>query len=245
MAKSYKKPAKGIKQYCAYYRVSTDKQGRSGLGLEAQRAAVQRHINGGAVIAKEFQDVESGRKERPGLEAAVAYCKEHGACLVASKLDRLARSVWIFERIKREGIDFEIVGLPKTPFVLAILAAVAEWEAKAISERTKAALAIKKAKGKKLGYHRREVAAGVKRYWRQRKKELAAARKAKPAPPKQPSKRELADKKIAPLLRAMRKTGLSYAACAARLNESGVKGRSGGQWSAPQVFKVVRRCGIA
>lgn len=243
MANSHKAPAKGIKKYCAYYRVSTDKQGRSGAGLAAQRAAVQRHINGGAKIVKEFQEVESGRKRRPELEAAIAFCQKTGACLVASKLDRLARSVWIFESIKRAGIDFEIVGLPKSPLVQAILACVAEWEAKAISERTKAALAAKKAAGKKLGHDRREVRAGLKRYWKQRRKELAA--NPKPAPVKGPSKRELADKMIAPHLKLMRQNGLTFEACAEALNKNGLKARWGGDWSPQQIGKVARRCGIA
>ena len=233
----------GKKQYAAYYRVSTAGQGRSGAGLAAQRKAVQGYIDGDAEIIKEFKEVESGTKARPELEKAIAFCKEKKACLVASKIDRIARSVWIFEAVKRSGISFEIVGLPKSPLVQQILACVAEWEAKAISERTKAALAIKKSQGKKLGYHRREVRAGVKRYWRRRRKELAA----RPKPPviQKPSKRELADRQVLGHLKLMRKNGQTFQAIADSLNESGIKARWGGKWTKPQIFKVAKRNGVA
>ena len=235
--------AKQKKQYAAYYRVSTAGQGRSGAGLAAQRKAVIDYIAGEGRVIKEFKEVESGTKARPELEKAIAFCKERGSCLVASKLDRIARSVWIFEAVKRSGISFEIVGLPKSPLVQQILACVAEWEAKAISERTKAALAIKKSQGKKLGYHRREVRAGVKRYWRRRKRELAA----RPKPPliKKPSKRELADKAILPHIKLMRKGGLSYELIAVELNEAGLKARMGGKWTKQQIHIVAKRSGLA
>ena len=139
-----------MKKYVAYYRVSTAEQGKSGLGLSGQRRAVLEYINGGAEIIKEYKEVESGTKERPMLNKAITYCKEHGATLVVSKMDRLARSVWLFEKFKKSGIDYEIVGLPKNPLVQQVLASVAEFEAKAISERTKTALAEKKHKEKNL-----------------------------------------------------------------------------------------------
>ena len=113
---------KQSKKYVSYIRVSTNEQGKSGLGLKAQRKAILDYINGQAVVLKEFREVESGTKDRPELQKAIAYCKETGACLVASKIDRLARSLWLFESIKQCGIDFEIVGLPKNPLVQQVLA---------------------------------------------------------------------------------------------------------------------------
>ena len=193
-------------------------------------------------MAKEFKEVESGTKHRPELKKAIAYCKETGACLVANKLDRLARSVRLFEKIKREGIDFEIVGLPKNPLVQQVLASVAEWEARAISERTKAALAIKKAQGIKLGYHRPEVRKGAKKYWKKKRAESAANPKAPRA--KAPSKREIADKSILPHIRLMRSRGETFESIACMLNDNGFKGRNGGRWSNQQVWVVANRNGI-
>ena len=231
------------KLYAAYFRVSTEGQGKSGAGLKAQRKSVLAYIDGRAELVKEFKEVESGTKNRPELKKAIAYCKETGACLVAGKLDRLARSVWIFESIKREGIDFEIVGLPKNPLVQQVLASVAEWEARAVSERTKAALAIKKSQGIKLGYDRPEVRRGAKKYWRERKKEL----KRRPQTPeiKAPSKRELADQFVLPHLKLLRRQGFTFERIALELNKSGFKGRNGGRWSNQQVWVVANRNGIA
>ena len=232
------------KQYAGYFRVSTGGQGKSGAGLAAQRRAVLDYINGNGKtqLVREFREIESGTKDRPELQKAIEFCRETGACLVAAKLDRLARSVWLFEKIKRAGIDFEIVGLPKNPLVLQVLASVAEWEARAISERTKAALAVKKSQGVKLGYSRPEVRAGVKRYWREKKREKAGKPK---APDNRSSKRELADKKVLSLLRFMRKRGATYQSIADALNEDGIKSRGGKKWSKQQIHTVAKRNKIA
>lgn len=244
MKTAIKKPrTPKIKKYAGYFRVSTAEQGKSGAGLEGQRQAVLDYINGDAELVREFQEIESGTKDRPELQKAIAFCKKTGAVLVAAKLDRLARSVWLFEKIKRAGIQLEVVGLPKNPFLLQILASVAEWEARAISERTKAALAVKKSQGKKLGYHRREVKAGVKRYWKKRKKELAAL--PKPEAVKQPSKRELADRIVLPHLKLMRENGATFEKIAAGLNKSGLKSRWGRKWTKQQVHTVAKRNAIA
>ena len=243
MSKRKQKKTPSIKQYAGYFRVSTAGQGESGAGLEAQRQAVLSYINGGAELVREFQEVESGTKDRPELQKAIAFCKQTDAVLVVSKLDRLARSVWLFENIKRAGIQLEIVGLPKEPMVQQIMAAVSQNEARLIAERTKAALKVKKEQGVKLGYDRPEVKAGVKRYWRKKKKEIAARPKAAKA--KGPSKREIADKKIIPHLRLMRKNGATYEKIAAALNESGLKARWGGDWSKQQLHTVAKRNGIA
>lgn len=142
-------------RFAAYYRVSTDKQGRSGLGLEAQRAAVDRYVSGigGAVIVTAFIEVESGRRnDRPELVKALAACRTHRATLVIAKLDRLARNVAFIAGLMETGVPFLACDMPTaTPFMLHIYAAMAEAEGKAISARTKAALAAAKTRGVKLG----------------------------------------------------------------------------------------------
>jgi len=141
-------------RFVAYYRVSTDKQGRSGLGLEAQRAAVAVHIAGAlGAVAAEFVEVESGRrKDRPQLAAALAAARVHRAILVIAKLDRLARNVHFVSGLMESGVEFVAADLPTVNrLTVHILAAVAEEEARMISARTKAALAAAKARGVRLG----------------------------------------------------------------------------------------------
>lgn len=138
----------------AYYRVSTKRQGASGLGLDAQRAAVASHAQGssGAVIA-EFTEIESGRRaDRPQLALALALAKATGATLVVAKLDRLSRNVAFLSALMEAGVPFVACDNPQANrLTLHILAAVAEEEARAISARTKAALAQAKSRGVKLG----------------------------------------------------------------------------------------------
>jgi len=141
-------------KFIAYYRVSTQKQGESGLGLEAQREAVLTYLNGGNwKLIEEYTEVESGkRKDRPQLAAAIAACKKQKATLVIAKLDRLARNVHFISGLMESGVDFIAADNPHANrLTVQILAAVAEDEARRISERTKAALAAAKARGVKLG----------------------------------------------------------------------------------------------
>jgi len=140
--------------FVAYYRVSTDKQGRSGLGLEAQRAAVEAHVSGArGKVAAEFVEIESGRKkDRPQLAAALATARAHRAVLVIAKLDRLARNVHFVSGLMESGVEFVAADMPTVNrLTVYILAAVAEEEARMISARTKAALAAAKARGVRLG----------------------------------------------------------------------------------------------
>jgi DNA invertase Pin-like site-specific DNA recombinase len=128
-------------RFVAYYRVSTAEQGRSGLGLEAQQAAVQNYLNGRTwELVGEFTEVESGRKsERPELAKALALCKKHKATLVIARLDRLARNVHFISGLMETKVKFVACGMPEaTPFMLHIYAAVAQEEARAVSARTKA-----------------------------------------------------------------------------------------------------------
>jgi hypothetical protein len=133
-------------RYVAYYRVSTARQGESGLGLEGQRDAVLRFVQEPSNILTEFTEVESGRKKfRPQLVAAIAHAKEHNATLLIAKLDRLARNVSFVSELMESKVRFKAVDMPQADnFTIHIIAAVAEREAEMISARTKAALARKK-----------------------------------------------------------------------------------------------------
>jgi DNA invertase Pin-like site-specific DNA recombinase len=141
------------KRYIAYYRVSTARQGQSGLGLEAQQTAVRSFVAADAVILEEFVEVESGRRnDRPRLIEALAACRRHKAVLIIAKLDRLARNVAFVSNLMEAGVDFVAVDMPHASrLTVHILAAVAEHEREMISQRTKAALAAAKARGVRLG----------------------------------------------------------------------------------------------
>ena len=152
-------------KFVAYYRVSTAKQGRSGLGLEAQQEAVRSYLNGGSwQLVAEVVEVESGkRNDRPKLAEALRLCRLHGATLIIAKLDRLARNVAFISNLMESGVEFTAVDFPQANrLTVHILAAVAEHEAKAISTRTKDALAAAKARGKRLGGDRGNLPAVAK-----------------------------------------------------------------------------------
>lgn len=141
--------------FVAYHRVSTDRQGRSGLGLDAQRVAVEQYAaqHGGEVVAA-FTEVESGKatRNRPQLAAALAETRRRRGTLVIATLDRLGRSVAFVASLMEQGVPFVAADRPNaSPFELHIYAAVAEEERRKISDRTRAALAQKKAQGVKLG----------------------------------------------------------------------------------------------
>ena len=141
-------------RFIAYYRVSTAQQGKSGLGLEAQKAAVQAFLNGGKwEVLGEFTEVESGKRtNRPQLQAALAMCKKQKATLVIAKLDRLARNLHFISGLMESKIDFVAADMPSANrMTVQIMAVFAEEEARAISARTKAALASAKARGVTLG----------------------------------------------------------------------------------------------
>jgi DNA invertase Pin-like site-specific DNA recombinase len=142
------------RRFVAYYRVSTDRQGKSGLGLEAQQRAVMDYLNGGAwELVAEFTEVESGkRSDRPALAQALEACRRYKAKLVIAKLDRLSRNLAFIATLMDSGVEFVAVDNPHAnKLTVHILAAVAEHEREMISERTKAALKAAKARGKRLG----------------------------------------------------------------------------------------------
>jgi len=146
--------------FIAYYRVSTDRQGASGLGLDAQRQAVGLHVGTGQLIA-EYTEIESGRRHtnRPQLLAALAECRKRRAVLLIARLDRLARNVAFIANLMESGADFVACDMPTANrLTIHILAAVAEHEREMISKRTKAALAEAKRRGTRLGNPRIEEA---------------------------------------------------------------------------------------
>jgi DNA invertase Pin-like site-specific DNA recombinase len=137
-------------KFVSYLRVSTDKQGHSGLGIEAQRTAVADYLNGGRWrLLKEYTEIESGkRNDRPQLAGALSHAKATGATLVIAKLDRLARNVAFIANLMESGVEFVAVDMPlANRLTIHVLAAVAEHEREMISQRTKAALAAAKARG--------------------------------------------------------------------------------------------------
>jgi DNA invertase Pin-like site-specific DNA recombinase len=207
-------------RYVAYYRVSTDRQGASGLGLEAQQDAVRRHLNGGTWnLIGEFTEVESGRRgSRPRLDEALALAKKERATLVVAKLDRLYRNLHFISKLMHEGVDFVACDNPHaTKLTIHILAAVAEHEAELISDRTKAALQAVRARGVKLGSPTPEIGAEAGG-------EAVAAE---------------ADRKalnIQPLIADLRRRGVdTYRQLADALNARGVPTARGGAWFASTV----------
>lgn len=146
--------------FIAYYRVSTIRQGESGLGLEAQQKAVADHLNGGDwKIIAEYTEIESGkRNDRPKLAEAIALCKKHKATLIIAKLDRLARNVHFISGLMESGVEFVATDNPNANrLMLHMLAAFAEHEREQISKRTKDALQAAKARGVQLGKHGSQV----------------------------------------------------------------------------------------
>jgi DNA invertase Pin-like site-specific DNA recombinase len=142
-----------MQKFISYYRVSTQKQGISGLGLEAQRTDVNRFIAKGGELVAEFQDIESGKKDnRPNLIKAIDECKKQGATLLIAKLDRLSRNASFIFTLRDAKVDFQCCDLPNANTVtIGIMAVLAQDERERISHRTKSALAELKKQGKQLG----------------------------------------------------------------------------------------------
>lgn len=222
-------------KFIAYYRVSTARQGRSGLGLEAQRAAVRSYLNGGNwQIVAEHTEVESGRNaNRPELEKALAAARLHRACLIVSKMDRLTRSVSFLSRLLDAGVDVKFADLPQIEgatgrFLLHQMVAVAELEAGMISNRIKAALKQAKKRGSKLGGNRNTVPTT-------RARALAAKAVGQRA--------DARARDVVPAIQALQAAGVtSLNAIAAGLNAQCIPTvRGAGTWQAVQVKAVLAR----
>ena len=215
--------------YLAYARVSTAKQGRSGLGLEAQQAAIDAFLKpGDTLLAPVYVEVESGkRNDRPELARALAHAKLTGATLLVAKLDRLARNVRFLLSILESGVDVAFCDLPHVSgavgrFMVQQMASVAELEAGLISERTKSALKAAKERGAKLGGFR-----GVK---------------VDPSQGLAERQRQAADyaSRLEPVIREAQEAGAeSLRAIASYLTAKGVQTRRGGPWDAAKVRAVM------
>ena len=212
--------------FVAYYRVSTDKQGKSGLGLEAQRVAVEDFLDGGNWdLVEEFTEVESGsRKDRPELEGAMAACRKYKATLVIAKLDRLARNVAFVANLMESGVEFVAVDMPQAnKLTVHILAAVAEHERELISQRTREALAAAKARGVKLGNPNIAMARA--------KGQLVIK-----------SKADKHAQNVLPIITAIRDAGVtSLRGMANALNQRGIETARGGSWHAASVGRIIQR----
>jgi DNA invertase Pin-like site-specific DNA recombinase len=211
-------------KFVAYFRVSTDRQGRSGLGLEAQRSTVTGYVAGRGEVLGEFTEVESGRKvDRPQLQAALDMAARLRATLVIARLDRLARNVAFIANLMDSRVDFVACDMPEANrLTLHILAAVAEHEREMISARTKAALAAAKARGTRLGNPDGQLA----------RKAAAACLIAK------------ADRfaaTVLPMVTGLASQGLGLREIARHLNERGIKTSRGREWQATTVRNLLAR----
>lgn len=220
--------------FVAYYRVSTERQGRSGLGLDAQREAVRSYLNGGPWrLIDEVVEIESGkRSDRPKLAEALRLCRLHGAVLIIAKLDRLARNVAFVSNLMESGVEFVAVDFPQANrLTVHILAAVAEHEAKAISERTKAALAAAKERGKRLGGDRGNLSAV-----------RLAGTAASAAVRSERSAARASD--VLPVIREIQAAGASLRKVAAELSSRRIPTPRGtGAWNATQVKRMLDQAG--
>jgi DNA invertase Pin-like site-specific DNA recombinase len=213
-------------KFVAYFRVSTDKQGKSGLGLEAQREAVNAYLNGGRwSLVQEFVEVESGkRNDRPELAAALAACKKHKAKLIIAKLDRLSRNLAFIATLMDSSVEFVAVDNPHAnKLTIHILAAVAQHEREMIGQRTRDALKAAKARGKKLGNPK-----------------LAEARKRAVQGNKSSAARYAAN--LLPIIREIQASGIkSLRGVARALAARGVATARGGAWTPVQVSAILHR----
>ena len=210
-----------MREHVAYYRVSTDRQGASGLGLDAQRQAVARHIGTGT-LAAEFTEIESGRrdKNRPQLAAALQEAKKRRAVLVIAKLDRLARNVHFVSGLMESGVEFVAADMPTANrLTIHVMAAFAEHEREAISQRTREGLAAAKARGTVLG-----------------NPNLAEARKAAAA-----VTRTTPPPEVIEIMRDRRSQGDAYRAIAGRLNRLDIRTPRGSRWHGKTVRDQLER----
>ena len=220
-------------KFISYLRVSTAKQGQSGLGIEAQRKAVTDYLNGGNwQLIAEYVEVESGkRNDRPQLAAALAYAKATGATIVIAKLDRLSRDAAFLLGLRDAGVDFVAVDMPAANrMTVGVMALVAEQEREMISQRTKTALAAAKARGTKLGNPN-----GARALQGRGNAEAVAAVKAAAG---------AHTAQVLPIVQSIQAQGMtSLHAIAAELNHRGILTARGGQWHATTVKNLLAREG--
>lgn len=214
--------------YIAYYRVSTQKQGNSGLGLEAQKTMVKHYLKDSDVLLAEFEEVESGKNDnRPQLQKAIEKCKNEGAVLLIAKLDRLSRNAGFIFLLKDSQVNFKCCDMPEAnSLTIGIMAVLAQEERELISKRTIAALEELRSKGKKLG--------SPQNLTREAQKQGAEAMKQK-------ALNNENNRKATALIVSLRETGKSYTKIAQQLNDNGFKTSRGYTFSASQVMVLYDR----
>jgi DNA invertase Pin-like site-specific DNA recombinase len=213
-------------KWIAYYRVSTDRQGDSGLGLDAQRKLVGDYLNGGSwTLSAEFTEVESGkRSDRPQLAAALAMAKRLRAKLIVAKLDRLSRNVGFISALMDSGVEFVAADMPHAnKMTLQVIAVFAEYERDQISERTRRALAQAKERGTRLGGPKRLEASALGVTVNKANADRFAAN-------------------VVPIIREIQASGVTTLHGVARaLNARGVQSARGAPWSAEAVSNILKR----
>lgn len=220
------------KRAVALFRVSTHRQGESGLGLEAQEAVVRAYAERtGLTIIASFTEIETGtgKRHRPQLEAALEATRRAGATLVISRLDRMTRSVRVMTTLMESGVSFVACDLPEADkLVLQVMCAMAEREAELVSSRTKVALAARKARGLPLGTPANFTHAG---------RLLGASIRREKA---------LVDQRQAEgLAQALRRQGITFEAIARELETRGYPTVQGGRWTGKQVSRILNRAAAA
>ena len=219
------------RRFVAYYRVSTGRQGSSGLGIDAQRALVRKFLvaNEGCLLA-EFSETNSGRKDdRPQLNSALALSRVARATLIIARLDRLSRNVRMISRLMESGLDFVTADFPfANKFTIHILAAIAEYESQLQSERTKAAIAASRGRGGGIGKPKRER---VPRFPPGCQRLSALARR---------TRSEARARDLAPLIWRSIADGKSYRVIADRFNAQGIRPARNAPWTAHSIWRIVR-----
>ena len=216
----------GHKQYVAYFRVSTQRQGASGLGLAAQRTSVNGYIYNRGEIRTEFTDVESGKKNnRPKLLEAITHCKERGGILLIAKLDRLTRNVAFIFTLRDSGVEFVCADMPEAnTLTIGVMATMAQHEREVIGDRTRKALAEKKKAGFVLGKPENLTLEAVQKGLQVRQ---------------QNARDHENNRRAAALATSLRESNRSWSEVARMLNEYGFRTRRGKQFQAVQVQRIV------
>ncbi len=216
----------GHKQYVAYFRVSTQRQGASGLGLAAQRTSVNGYIYNRGGIVSEFTDVESGKKNnRPELLKAIAHCKQKGAVLLIAKLDRLTRNVAFIFTLRDSGVEFVCADMPEAnTLTIGVMATMAQHEREVIGDRTRKALAEKKKAGFVLGKPENLTLEAVQKGLQVRQ---------------QNARDHENNRRAVALAISLRESNRSWSEVARMLNEHGFLTRRGKQFQAVQVQRII------
>ncbi|MCC9138924.1 recombinase family protein [Pontibacter silvestris] len=217
-----------MKQYIAYFRVSTRRQGESGLGMEAQQYAVRSFLKTEDTILEEYVEVESGkRNNRPQLLAAIDHAKRIRATLLIAKLDRLSRNASFIFALRDSGVDFVCADMPDAnTLTIGIFAVLAQHERELISSRTKAALQVKKAQGVKLGKPQNLTNEARKKGEETRVLKAVLNEN---------------NKRASAMIQSCRKHGMNWSEIASELNKHGFRASRGGSFQAVQVQRIFKR----